>query len=345
MKRLGYPAADAASRTRHAIRRVVVQTLAVVCALMAGHEVRAQATAKGYPIKPIRIIVSLPPAGTTDIVARLVAQKLTEALGQTVIVDNRPGGGTTIGNAVAARAAPDGYTLLYSGSSLATTVPLYRNLPYDPVRDLTPIGPVGQSFFVLAVHPSLPVHSVRELISLARAKPRQISYASAGAGTITHLTVELFLANAKIELLHVPYKGGAPAILALVSGQVETIFNPIAEILPHVRAGGRVRTLAVTSPKRAPDLPDVPTLAESGLPGATVATWSGLYAPAGTPLPIIERLNAEVNRLLQMPDVRERFQAGGLVPVSGTPAAMGDYLKAEIERWTKVVKEAGIKVE
>jgi tripartite-type tricarboxylate transporter receptor subunit TctC len=212
----------------------------------------ANAQAPKYPVKPIRIIISLPPAGTTDIVARIVAQKFTEALGQTVIVDNRPGGGTTIGNAVAARAAPDGYTLLYSGSSLATTVPLYRNLPYDPVRDFAPIGPVGQSFFVLAVHPSVPVHSVRELINLAKAKPKQVSYASAGAGTITHLTVELFLANARIDMLHVPYKGGAPAILALISGQVEAIFNPIAEILPHVRAGGKVRALAVTSPKRAP---------------------------------------------------------------------------------------------
>lgn len=345
MKLPGYYALDTASLVRRTRCCILVQTLGVMCALAPGDDLRAQTAAKGYPVKSLRIIVSLPPAGTTDIVARIVAQKLTEALGQTVIVDNRPGGGTTIGNAVVARAAPDGYTLLYSGSSLATTVPLYRNLPYDPVRDLAPIGPVGQSFFVLAVHPSMPVHSVRELISLARAKPRQISYASAGAGTITHLTVELFLANAKIELLHVPYKGGAPAILALVSGQVEAIFNPIAEILPHVRAGGKVRALAVTSPKRAPDLPDLPTLAESGLPGSTVSTWSGLYAPAGTPLPIIERLNSELNRLLQMPDVRERFQAGGLVPVGGTPAALGDYLKAEIARWTKVVKEAGIKIE
>ena len=317
--------------------------VAMTLALTVPAAVNAQAPK--YPVKPIRIIISLPPAGTTDIVARIVAQKFTEALGQTVIVDNRPGGGTTIGNALAARAAPDGYTLLYSGSSLATTVPLYRNLPYDPVRDFAPIGPVGQSFFVLAVHPSMPVRSVRELINVAKAKPKQVSYASAGAGTITHLTVELFLANAKIDMLHVPYKGGAPAILALVSGQVEAIFNPIAEILPHVRAGGRVRVLAVTSPKRAPDLPDVPTLAESGLPGCTVATWSGLYAPAGTPAPIIERLNAELNRMVQSPDVQERFQAGGLVPVGGTPAALGDYLKSEIVRWTKVVKDAGIKIE
>src|SRR5262249_23063552 len=186
---------------------------AALCTFIIAGDVHAQGIAKGYPVKPVRIIVSLPPAGTTDIVARLVAQKLTEALGQTVIVDNRPGGGTTIGNAMVARAAPDGYTLLYSGTSLATTVPLYRNLSYDPVKDLAPIGPVGQSFFVLAVHPSVPVHSVRELVNLAKARPGQISYASAGAGTITHLTVELFLANAKINLLHVPYKGGAPAIL------------------------------------------------------------------------------------------------------------------------------------
>ncbi len=298
-----------------------------------------------YPTRPIRVVVPLPPAGSTDIVARIVAQKLSEAFGQPVIVDNRPGAGTTIGSALVARAVPDGYTLLFTSVSLATTVPLYRDLPYDPVKDFSPIGPVGQSFYVLAVHPSVHVNSVQELVALAKAKPGQVSYASAGAGTITHLTVELFLANAKIDMLHVPFKGGAPALVALVGGQVQAIFNPIAEILPQVRAGGKVRTLAVTSPKRVPELPDVPTLAESGLPGCTVTTWSGLYVPAGTPRAIVDQLNAEINRMVQQPEVRERFLSLGLVPIGGTPAALGDYLKAEIARWTKVVKEAGIKVE
>ncbi len=307
----------------------------------------AQATAQvpRYPTKPVRVVVPLPPAGSTDIVARIVAQKFTEALGQSVIVDNRPGAGTTLGAGLVARAVPDGYTLLFTSVSLATTVALYRNLPYDPVKDFSPVGPVGQSFYVLAVHPTVPVQSVQELIILAKAKPNQVSYASAGAGTITHLTVELFLANAGIDMLHVPFKGGAPAIIALVSGQVHAIFNPIAEILPHVRIGGKVRTLGVTSPTRVPELPDVPTLAESGLPGCTVTTWSGLYAPAGTPRAIVDRLNAEINRMVQQPEVQERFQSAGLVPIGGTPAALGDYLKSEIVRWSKVVKEAGIKLD
>jgi tripartite-type tricarboxylate transporter receptor subunit TctC len=297
-----------------------------------------------YPTRPIRLIVPLPPAGSTDIVARIVAQKLSEALGQPVIVDNRAGAGTTIGNALVARAAPDGYTLLLGSTSLATTVPLYR-LTYDPVKDLSPVGPIGQSLFVLAVHPSVPVYSMQELVALAKSKPGQVSYASAGLGTITHLTVELFISHVKIDMLHVPFKGGAPALAAFLGGQVHAIFNPIAEILPQVRAGGKVRTLAVTSPKRVPELPDVPTLAESGLPGFSVTPRSAIYAPAGTPRATVDQLNAELNRMLQQADVRERLQNNGLVPIGSTPAELGEYLKFEIARWTKVVKEAGIKAE
>jgi len=195
------------------------------------------------------------------------------------------------------------------------------------------------------VHPSVPVNSVQELVALAKSKPGQVSYASAGAGTITHLTVELFISHVKIEMLHVPFKGGAPALVAFVGGQVQAIFNPIAEILPHVRAGGKVRTLAVTSPKRVPELPNVPTLAESGLPGFAVTPWSGIYVPASTPLSIVNQLNAEINRMVRQPEVRERFLSLGLVPIGGTPAALGDYLKVEIARWAKVIKEAGIKLE
>jgi tripartite-type tricarboxylate transporter receptor subunit TctC len=326
------------------VQRLVFQgTVLMMAAALWSAAVCAQAPK--YPVKPVRMIVPLPPAGTTDIMARLVAQKLTESLGQTFIVDNRPGGGTTIGSAVVAKSVPDGYTLLFASGSLATSVPLYPSLPYDPVRDLAPVGLVGQSFFVLAVHPSVPVRNFKEFVALARSKPKRLSYASAGAGTITHFTVELFQANMKIDMLHVPYKGGAPAIIALVGGQVEAIFNPIAEILPHIRAGNKVRALAVTNPNRAPDIPDVPTLAESGCPACTVTTRLSMFAPAGTPGPIIERLNAELNRLLQQADVRERFQSQGLVPLGSTPAELGDYLKAEIVRWTKVVKDAGIKIE
>ena len=298
-----------------------------------------------YPVKPIRLVVALAPAGSTDIVARLVAQKYNEAWGQPVIVDNRPGAGTTIGNAVVARAAPDGYTLLFGSISLATSVPLYKTLPYDPLKDFAGIGPVGQSFYVLAVHPSLPVNSVQELIAMARAKPKQLSYASAGTGTITHFTVERFMSQAKVDMLHVPFKGGAPALTAFIGGQVQVIFNPIAEILPQIRAGGKVRTLAVTAPKRSPDLPNVPTLAETVLPGFSVTPKSGIYAPAGTPRAVVDQLNAELNRMLSQADMRERLQSNGLIPVGGTPAELNEYLRSEIVRWSKVARDAGVKPE
>jgi tripartite-type tricarboxylate transporter receptor subunit TctC len=326
-------------------RSAEASALAAWLALALAGPAVAATQAAGYPTKPIRLIVPLAPAGSTDIVARMVGQKFNDAWGQPVIVDNRPGGGTTIGSALVARAQPDGHTLLFASVSLATSVPLYSNLPYDPVKDFAPIGTVGQSFYVLAVHPSVPVHSMQELVALARAKPGQVSYASAGAGTITHLTVELFISHVKINLLHVPFKGGAPALVALLGGQVQMIFNPIAEILPHVKAGGKVRTLAVTSTTRSPDLPDVPTLAESGLPGFSVTPRSAIYAPAGTSRAIVNQLNAELNRALQQADMRERLQNNGLVPLGSTPTELGEYLKSEIARWTKVVKEAGIKVE
>ena len=302
------------------------------------------AQAPRYPVKPLRIVVPLPPAGSTDIVARLVAQKFNEAWGQPVIVDNRPGAGTVLGSELVARAAPDGYTMLLTSSSLATSVSLYR-MSFDPAKDLAPVGPVGQSFYVLAVHPAFPANSVREFIALAKAKPGQILYASAGTGTITHLTVELFMAHAKISMLHVPFKGGAPALVAFLGGQVQAIFSPIAEILPHVRAGGKVRTLAVTNSTRLAELPDVPTFTESDLPGYEVVSWSGIYVPAGTPRTIVAQLNAGINRMVQQPEARERLMSLGLVPVGGPPAALGDHLKSEIARWAKVVKDAGIKLE
>lgn len=319
--------------------------VAAALAVAAGFPAIAAEQAARYPAKPIRLVVPLPPAGSTDIVARLVAQKYNEAWGQPVIVDNRPGAGTTIGSAVVARAAPDGYTLLFASISLATSVPLYRSLPYDPLKDFAAIGPVGQSFYVLAVHPSLPVNSVQELIAMAKAKPKQLSYASAGVGTITHFTVELFMSQAKVDMLHVPFKGGAPALTAFIGGQVQVIFNPIAEILPQIKAGGRVRSLAVTSPKRSPDLPNVPTLAETVLPGFSVTPRSGIYAPAGTPRAIVDQLNAELNRMLAQADTRERLQSNGLIAVGGTPAELNDYLKSEITRWSKVAKEAGVRPE
>lgn len=317
--------------------------LAAAAIAVAPAAVSAADAAAGYPSKPIRMVVPLAAGGTTDIVARIVAQVVTEGLGQSVVVDNRAGAGGTIGAGVVARAQPDGYTLLFHSVSLATAVPLYK-LPFDPVKDFVGVVPVGQSFYVAAVHPSVPVKTIHELIKLAQAKPKQIPLSHAGTGTITHLTVELFMANTKTSFLLVPFKGGNPALAALVGGQVQAIFNPIAEILPMVRAGGKVRTLAVTAPKRVPELPDVPTLAEAGYPGATVTTVNGVYAPTGTPKVVIERLNSAVNRAMQNPEVRERFSSQGLVPLGGTPEELTEYLRTSVARWTKVVKDAGIKL-
>jgi tripartite-type tricarboxylate transporter receptor subunit TctC len=295
-----------------------------------------------YPTRPVRMVVPLAPGGSTDIVARLVAQKLTDALRQTVLVDNRPGGGTTIGTHLVAKAQPDGYTLLFTSVSLATNAVLYPKLPFDTLKDFAPVGTVGQSFYVLLVQPSLGASSVQELIALAKSKPKQLQYASAGPGTITHLTVELFSMNAGIRMQDVPFKGGAPALVAFLGGQMPVIFSPIAECLPHLRGGARIRPLAVTAAQRMPDLPDVPTLAEAGVRNSEVQPRSALYAPARTPRAVIAQINAELGLMLQQPDTRARLAAYGLVPAPGTPEDLGEYLRAEIGRWTQVVSAAGI---
>lgn len=305
----------------------------------------AAAQAGRYPLRPIRMIVPLPAGGSTDILARIVAQKLGDGLGKTVIVDNRPGAGTSLGNELVARATPDGYTLLFASASIATNVPLYPKLPFHPVKDYTAVGTVGQSFYVLIVQPTLGVGTVQELIAMAKAKPRHLQYASAGQGTITHMAVELFMMNAQIKMQDVPFKGGAPALLAFLSGQVPVIFSPIAESLPYLRTGTKVRPLAVTAAKRVPDLPEVPTLSEAGVPDSVVMSRTAILAPQGTPQDVVKILNAELNRLLQQADTRERMATHGLVPVGGTPAELTEYLTSEIARWTRVVKVTGIKVE
>ncbi len=325
-------------------RRKNKACIAAVMVIAVAFTALAAAQTPGYPTRPVRMVVPLPPGGSTDIVARIVAQKFSEALGKTVIIDNRPGAGTSLGSELVARAAPDGYTLLFASGSIATNVPLYPKLPFHPIKDFVPIGIVGQSFFVLLVQPSLGVNSVQELITMAKAKPNYIQYASAGQGTITHMTVELFMMNAQIKMQDVPFKGGAPALVAFLGGQMPVIFSPIAECLPHLRAGAKVRPLAVTALQRVPDLPDVSTLTEVGVPDSVVMSRSGILAPAGTPRDIVNLLNAELNRLLQRADVRERLNSYGLVPVGGTPEDLGNYLKSEITRWTKVVKVAGIKL-
>ncbi|MBI3937709.1 MAG: tripartite tricarboxylate transporter substrate binding protein [Betaproteobacteria bacterium] len=296
-----------------------------------------------YPTKPLRIVVPFAPGGSNDLVGRVVAQKLNEAWGQPAIIDNRPGAGSTIGIEIVVRAAPDGYTLLTTSGGIASSVTLYR-LSFNPVTDLAPVVLMAQMPYLLAVHPSVPAKSTQELIILAKAKPGQLIYASSGTGTSTHLTVEMFKSMAKVDMLHVPYKGGGPAVAALVSGEVQVIFNPVTAILPQARAG-RVRPLAVSSAKRAEIVPELPTVAESGLPGFEVIAWYNMFAPAGTPRSIIKRINAEINRMLQQPDVRKHFLALGVVPLGGTPEALGNYLKFEIARWAKVIKDTGIKFE
>ena len=310
--------------------------------VMAG---QAAAQGAGYPQRPVRMIVPLPAGGSTDILGRIVAQKYTDGLGKTFVVDNRPGAGTSLGNELVARATPDGYTLLFASASIATNVPLYPKLPFHPVRDYAPVGTVGQSFYVLIVQPSLGVATTQELIAMAKAKPKFLQYASAGQGTITHMAVELFMMNAGIKMQDVPFKGGAPALLAFLSGQMPVIFSPIAECLPYLRVGTKVRPLAVTAAKRVPDLPEVPTLAESGVPDSIVHSRTALLAPKGTPDDVVKILNTELNRFLQQSETRERIATHGLVPVGGTPAELSEYLTNEIARWTKVVKTVGIRVE
>ncbi len=316
--------------------------LAAAVAVAVTWAATAAAQSVRYPTKPIRLVNPFTPGGSVDIVARAMAQKLNEAWGQPVIVDNRPGAGTTIGTGMVTRAAPDGYTLLATTGTISVNVSLYRNLQFDPVKDLAPIALVVQTPNVLAVHPSVPAKSVQELINLAKGKPGQVIYASSGAGTSTHLTMEMFTSIAKIDMLHVAYKGATPAVGALLGGEVQAIFNPITAMLPQARAG-KVRALAVSSGKRVEVAPELPTVAESGLPGFESIVWYATFAPAATPRGITNQINAEINRILQQSEVREHFLKIGMVPLGGTPEALGDYLKLEIARWAKVVKEAGVK--
>jgi tripartite-type tricarboxylate transporter receptor subunit TctC len=296
-----------------------------------------------YPVKPIRIVVPFAPGGSNDLLGRIVAQKFTEAWGQPAIIDNRPGGGSTIGIEVVVRAAPDGYTVLTTSGGIAINVSLYK-LSYDPVKDLTPVALLAQMPYLLAVNPSLPAKSVKDLIELARAKPGKLAFSSSGAGTSSHLTMELFKSAANVDMLHVPYKGGAPSVNAVMSNETQLTFNVLTGTLPQVRSG-KLRALAVSSSKRAEVAPDIPSIAESGLPGFDVLTWYNMFAPARTPRTIVNRLNGEINRMLQQPDVRERFKSLGVSPLGGTPEDLGNLLKSEIARYAKLVKDANVKIE
>jgi len=302
------------------------------------------AMAQQYPARPIRIIVPQSPGASTDITARLIAQGLNEAFKQPVIVDNRPGSSGIAGTELVARAAPDGYTLMVVASSFAINPALGRKMPFDSIRDFTTVTQLSKFPNMLAAHPSAPVKTLQDVIALAKAKPGQLSYASAGLATGTHMTAELLKYMTGIDLLHVPYKGGGPAMTAAMGGQTQLLVATSVGLLPHVRAG-KLRAIAVTSTKRSAAAPDIPTIAESGVPGYEHEPWNGMFGPAGITKAVLARINAEVVRVLNSPEAKKALEGDGADIVGGTPEQFGTVLKAEIAKWTKVAKAAGIKAE
>ena len=297
-----------------------------------------------YPQRAIKLIVPFPPAGATDIVGRIVAQKLGERFGQAVVVENRPGAGGSIGSDLVAKSAPDGYTLLMATSSTHSIGPALQKLPYDPIKDFAAITHVANVPNVLVVSPKLPVASVKELIEYAKARPGKLNFASSGIGTIVHLNGELFKMLAGVDVVHVPYKGTALSIPDLANGNVAMLFDSLASVLPHVKSGS-VRPLAMNAPQRSPLLPEVPTLAEAGMPAFDRYTWFGMFAPAGTPADIVRRVQAEVAAALKAPDLRERFDAVGAEPVGSTPEQFVDRIRSDGVRWAEVIKSANVKVQ
>lgn len=301
-------------------------------------------TAQSYPAKPLRIVIGFAAGGGADILARTIAPKLSEALGQSVVIDNRPGAAGHIANEHVARSAPDGYTLLMGAPGLVTYRSLYAKRTYDPERDLTPVSLVGVVPNLLVLHPSVPAHTVKQLIALARAKPGRFNYASPGIGTSLHLAAELFKALAKVEIIQIVYKGGAPAVADLMGGHVDLMFDVLPSSMPHVKSG-RLKAIGITIGHRSTLLPEVPTIAESGLPGYQASTWNGLLAPAATPREIGEKLAAELGQVLRTPEMKARFVAIGTETTSSTPEQFRTFLREETDKWTKVIKDAGIKLE
>ena len=304
----------------------------------------AYAADQHYPTKPVRLINPFAPGGPVDLVGRTVAQELSKQWGQPVVVDNRPGAGTTLGAGLVARATPDGYTLLVTSVSTVVAASVYPNLPFDAAKDFAPVAVLAQTPLMFGVHPSVAAKSVQDFLALARAKPGQIRYGSAGQGTITHLSGELLKSVTKIDLVHVPYKGGAPSVAATTAGEVQAVFDQSAALLPQVKAG-KLRALGMTSAKRVEIAPDVPTFIESGVPNFEVIVWNAILAPAGVPRGVMDTLNAHINRALKQPEVRDRLIGLGLTPVGGTSAEFSALYKNEVSRWRKVSKEAGVKIE
>ncbi|MCC7485595.1 MAG: tripartite tricarboxylate transporter substrate binding protein [Burkholderiales bacterium] len=320
-----------------------MRTLRTLAALLLGVIPAPAAWAQAYPAKPIRLIIPFPPGGSNDIVGRMVGAQLGQRLGQQVIVDNRGGAGGVIGTEAAARSQPDGYTLLIVSIAYAYNPSLYK-LNFDPVKSLAAISLLGSGPNALAVHPSLPVKSARELIALAKAKPGELLYASAGVGTFQHLGSELFRMMAGIKLVHVPFKGGGPATVDVISGNTQISIGSLIQTLPHIRSG-RLKALGTGGAKRVAALPDVPTISESGLPGYEANNWWGMMAPAGTPAAVLKRLSEELAAIVNSPETQKRFSAEGAESRSMSPEAFTKYIASEMTKWSKVVREAGIKAE
>jgi tripartite-type tricarboxylate transporter receptor subunit TctC len=313
---------------------------AITLAVAAG--VACNASAQSYPVKPIRLVVGASPGGGTDFVARLMANKLTEALGQQFIVDNRAGAGSTLGYEFGVRAAPDGYTLTLISPSYVINPSLYP-LKFDALNDYTPVITVARGPYVLVVHPALPVRNIRELVSLAKARPGQIVYGSSGQGAIVHLTTELFLNMAGVQMTHVPYKGGGPAMTDLIAGQIQLVFATTQVGLPQAKAG-RLRALAVTTPERIAADPDLPTVMESGVPGYEVTNWHGLIGPKGLPRVVVDRLHGEVTKILRLKEMDDRLLTDGMSPAGGSSDLLYQQVRREIEQWRQVITRAGIKI-
>ena len=327
------------------MRRLISLTLPLLLALAAALGC-ASAVAQGYPSRPVRLIVPYPPGGPLDIMARAIGQKLTEAWSQPVVVDNRAGAGGNIGADLVAKSPADGYTLLMGAVATHAINPsLYAKMPYDPVKDFAPVALVAQVPNILVVNPSVPARSVPDLIELARARPGYLNFGSGSTGSTGHLAGELFNTMAGVKMVHIPYKGGAPAMADLLAGQVQLMFDNLANALPHVKAG-RLRALAVTTLARSPAVPELPTIAESGLPGFDLTTWFGIMVPAGTPADIVAKLNAEIVRALNAKDMRERLEKmGAEVPADNTPEHFAAFIRSEAAKYAKVVKQSGAKVE
>lgn len=313
--------------------------------ILFGATTGAVAAETSYPVRPVRFIVPFSPGGSTDTLARTLAQRLSDALGQQMVVDNRSGGNGNIGTEMVAHAVPDGYTLVLGYiANLGIGPALYAKMPYDALKDFAPVTLLAGASNILVVHPSVPAKSFQEFVAYVKANPKKVNYASASVASVGHLTGELLNGLAGIDMVHVPYKGSGQAIIDLLGGQIQSMISGMASTLPHVKTG-KLRALATTGAKRAPATPEVPTIAESGFPKFEATSWFGVLAPAGTPRPIVLRLNAEIVRVLKVPEVKERLETVGFELIGSTPEAFAVYMRSEIEKWSKVVKASGIKAE